>query len=1063
MKKQASLLSYFTKITSAPSTPQRTVKKESSESTPSIKKQSALKELKKISENLKKKEDSNSDFDAESLSEYDSDEKEFKKILTTEKLNKQNQKQYSYSDYESGYIADEYDEKPKITDRSKSKVSKMPSSPSSRGKNKMDVLPEVAASEIAKNVAASITEESLPDWLSSNLCDAERRPVSDPNYDPTTVYIPPSEENNFTPFQKQFWNIKKNNFNAIVMIRKGKFFEMFSVDALFARDVLKLHLTWRGKEPMCGVPEKAFNEWAMKIINYGKKVCKVEQTETAVDARNKKGSKALTRELVQIYSLGTLDDLEMLDKPQPSYLMSIKSCNESSIALCLVDCSTGNFHIGCVSFDDFPDALIRFEPVEVIYNQSCILPDHFTVLKHYCSTNITRGKGDSSFWDSTLALSMIKTLAKWSEIPEIFDTFPPDAIAALGGCCAYLNEHKIAESLLSLKRFLTLDQAGGKNSLVLDSSALTNLQIIGDDKHNLLYILDKCVTPFGKRRLRYWLMHPLTNKSVIEGRLDAIEELMKSEFTNISKKIANAPDLERMLARVYSNRCTVKILVDCLQALMSVSSFLESYHGKFTSLMLCDITHVAKTNNVKELLEALINKIDVEESLKNNEFIVKSGVYDDIDNIDEEVQEIESNLQEVLADIRKEIGCKEVKFVHMQSEKWQVEIPKQYCKRIPDRYTVASQTKTVSRYYTPEIRELITKMEDVENKRMKIRSGCQKRLIDDFSVHSEIWDSLVDSCADFDCLISLSLASKAWKASGACRPKFIDIDSDEAGGQAILRLRQMRHPCLRNDPIPNDVDIHQKFVLLITGPNASGKSTYARMCCIAIVLAQLGCYIPAESATLTVYDQVFTRIGAGDRLFSGQSTFAVELTETARIMKRSTKRSFVVLDELGRGTSTFDGIAIASAVLEHFINEIKCPLVFCTHYHVIAEQFDQLPMVKNASMKFDVKEKLFLYYSIVDGMCDNSFGCQVAKLCGLSDEITKEAQKIADDFERRHVALHTQSSGIKVEVKELRKEFKDIVDKLQDITYSGEPDIQKYMKLYELLNDKNGLLSLDLS
>ena len=265
----------------------------------------------------------------------------------------------------------------------------------------------------------------------------------------------------------------------------------------------------------------------------------------------------------------------------------------------------------------------------------------------------------------------------------------------------------------------------------------------------------------------------------------------------------------------------------------------------------------------------------------------------------------------------------------------------------------------------------------------------------------------------------------------------------------------MRHPCIRQDNcIANDVDIGEKSILLITGPNASGKSTFARMCCIAIVLAQLGCYLPAEEAILTIYDQIFTRIGAGDRLFNGQSTFAVELSETARLMKNATKDSFVVLDELGRGTSTFDGIAIATAVLEFFIEQVQCPLVFCTHYHVIASQFQDYDIVRNCSMKYSIGKQLTLYYEIQDGPCSSSFGCAVAQMCGLPDEITKEAQKEADKFERRHKALHVSSEKTKIELIEEDPRLLNFKEHVKEAIKNPDDVTNTYFQLFKILKEE---------
>ena len=1009
-------------------------------SSPVTKKKTAIKSLEKIT---KKNEDD--DFDLDFSSSADSDE-EFEKVIQEKKLKKISGQKKIVQIKEPS--SEEEVIKPIKSKSKKIKNENVKKNPS------MESVSEMTSS-------ISTDEVELPDWLTNNLRDEKKRKPTDPNYDSSTVFIPSSEENSFTPFQKQFWEIKKKNFDAVVMIRKGKFYEMFSIDALFARDVLKLRLTNRGKEPMCGVPEKAFSEWALKIINAGKRVCKVEQMETAVDQKNRKGGdKAIIRELVQVYSLGTIDDFEMLESSQPSFLMALKSSGRNNAGICLVDCSVGSFHMGVVNEDDLADVLIRFEPVEVIYHADSICSEHLNSIKYYCGNVATRAKSGIENWDGQLAFNSIQKIAGWEIIPEELEKYPKEAVAALGGCVSYLHEHKIAKSLLALKRFSSLEEIGGSRFLALDSSALTNLQIIGKDEYSLLKILDKCSTSFGKRKLRFWIMHPLRNIYQINQRLDALDELMKPEFINISKKMGLLPDLERMLSRVYSNRCNPRVFLDCLNALLKAAEFMSYFEDKVESNLLKILCPKGKGKSLEKQVNNIISDIDVDHSLESNELVVKSGVFNDIDEIENEISSIDNEFKLELNSIIKELKCKEIKYVHQMSERYQVEIPIEYTDDIDSKFVLVSQTKGVKRYHTEEILELLKKLEYVENERQKLRSNCQARFIAEFSKKSTLWDSTVESIAEIDCLISLANASQRWKASGFCRPKFVERNSSEANGKSILKFKQMRHPCLPGDCFPNDANISDKNILLITGPNASGKSTYARMCCISIVLAQIGCYLPGESAILTVYDQIFTRIGAGDRLFSGQSTFAVELSETARLMKHSTSESFVVLDELGRGTSTFDGIAIASAVLEHFITKIKCPLVFCTHYHVLAEQFDGHPLVRNASMKYDIRQKLTLLYQLVDGMCSSSFGCSVAALCGLPKKITDEAQEIADNFECRHKALHVTKSDIKIEVKELRHELKEFVEDIKQSLLGKKDSLSKFFSVAPIITNK--INSLDL-
>ena len=626
---QSSLFQFFTpKKSLTPST------------SPVAKKTSALRTLKRVSKVADDDLEFKLDDDTLSDEHSDEDEREFDKVVTAKKIKKSN-------------LSSTRD-KNSITSRVSAPKPSLPCSPSSSTKTHKSQPSKTSSGALSPSSSVdnlrTCAEDDieLPDWLSTNLRDINKRRPSDPDYDSTTVYIPPKARESFTPFQSQFWEIKEHNFDAIVMIRKGKFYEMFSVDAIFARDVLKLKLTARGKEPMCGVPEKAFSEWALKLVNHGKRVCKVEQMETAIDQKNRKGTKAIKRELVQIYSIGTIDDFEMLESTQPSYLMSLRSFGRSTAGVCLVDCSIGSFHLGTVSEDDLSDLLIRFEPVEVIYNKETVCPEHLEVVKKLCGSSCAHAKSGVQWWDGQLAMNEVQKAATWEHVPGALQSFPKEAIAAFGGCISYLVEHKIAKPLLSLERFSSLDEAGGNRYLSLDSSALSNLQIIGKDDHCLLSILDRCSTPFGKRRLRFWIMHPLRSIKSIEQRLDSVEELMDPKFSTLPKSLRSLPDLERILTRVYANRYSVSVFLECLKSLIKACDVLSAYEDKVSSSQLKLLFPTGKGKGARKQLESYIDSLDIDKSSESNEFVVKPGIFDDIDDIDHQVKSVEDELSKEL-------------------------------------------------------------------------------------------------------------------------------------------------------------------------------------------------------------------------------------------------------------------------------------------------------------------------------------------------------------------------------------------------------------------------------
>ncbi|XP_075719314.1 DNA mismatch repair protein Msh6 [Rhinoderma darwinii] len=645
------------------------------------------------------------------------------------------------------------------------------------------------------------------------------------------------------------------------------------------------------------------------------------------------------------------------------------------------------------------------------------------------------------------------------------------ALSALGACIFYLQKCLIDQELLSMANFeeyipvdLDIERAQSSTSffaktsqrMVLDGVTLTNLEILqngtnGSTEGTLLEKLDMCFTPFGKRLLKQWLCAPLCNPFSINDRLNAVEDLMAipgkvSEVGDLLKKL---PDLERLLSKIHSIGSPLKsqshpdsravMYEETTYSKKKIADFLSALEGfkvmREIIMIMDDAIDDFKSNILKQVvslkdknpkgrfpdlsseLKRWDTSFDHEKARKTGVITPKAGFDPDYDDALRDLKTAEQNLAGYLEKQRKRLGCKSIVYWGTAKNRYQMEIPESVTERnLPEEYVLKSTKKGFKRYWTRSIENMFGDLVNAEERRDAALKDCMRRLFYNFDKNYKEWQTAVECFAVLDVLICLAQYSRGGDGP-VCRPDIL-LPDDTA---PFLELRGSRHPCITktffgDDFIPNDivigckdeeVDDSSAHCVLVTGPNMGGKSTLLRQAGLMVVMAQLGCYVPSEVCKLTPVDRVFTRLGASDRIMAGESTFFVELSETSSILQHATEHSLVLLDELGRGTATFDGTAIASAVVKELSERIKCRTLFSTHYHSLVEDYSHGTAVRLGHMACMVEnecedpsqETITFLYKFIKGACPKSYGFNAARLANIPDDIIQTGHKKAQEFE----------------------------------------------------------------
>ena len=799
-----------------------------------------------------------------------------------------------------------------------------------------------------------------------------------------------------TPMVRQYQDIKSQHKDAILFFRLGDFYEMFYDDAKIASKELELTLTGRGegerRMPMCGIPYHAADNYISKLLGKGYKVAICDQTE---DPKLAKG--LVRRDVVKVITPGTVQETRMLDEKSSNYLLAV-SFLKNDAGLAFIDASTGEFKMTCFSGDKNIEVLI--EEINRIAPSEILLPDIIPVGSSKLSEDLKASGYSITGYKDTYDIDIAQKRLKEQFNVASLDSFGLSGFKpGYGAAVAIIDYLKNTQKgpLAHVNKILPYETG---DYMYIDPSTRRNLELVStirdrSIKGSLVWVLDRTSTPMGSRLLKNWMLQPLLDIKEINDRLDAVEELSGDMIlrNELSRSLGSVHDMERLIGKVASGAANAKDLVALKISLMNIPKI----------KLILNNCRSGKTKNIKELdeqakvIKLIDNAIteDPPHTLKEGG-LIKKGFNEELDKLKDMTQGNKEWISELELKERQKTGIKSLKVGYTSVFGYYIEISKSNINSAPADYIRKQTLVNCERFITPDLKERESLILNAEEKMFALEYEIFIDVRSRVSSHIKDLQLVSQALAELDVLLSFATVSAERKYS---RPVL-----DEKGG---IHIKGGRHPVVEatlgeNMFVPNDTDMEREKTRfsLITGPNMAGKSTYMRQVCLICLMAQMGSCVPAEKATLPLIDRIFTRIGAMDDIYAGQSTFMVEMTETANIINNATSRSLIILDEIGRGTSTFDGMSIAASVAEFIHTKIKAYTLFATHYHEITQLADKHPGMKNLNTLVRKEgDKVIFLHKIVEGAADQSYGIEVAKLAGLPDEIVARAKEIYGTLE----------------------------------------------------------------
>ncbi len=815
-----------------------------------------------------------------------------------------------------------------------------------------------------------------------------------------------------TPMMQQYMNTKNEYKDCILFYRLGDFYEMFFDDAITAARELEITLTGKAcgleeRAPMCGIPHHAVDGYLTRLVSKGYKVAICEQME---DPKQCKG--IVKREVVRIVTPGTNLNTQSLEDGKNNYLMGIFYMSDS-FGVATVDVTTGEFYMTEVeNTRKLMDEVTKFAPSELIYNEELVMTG-FDLDDLHNRLGMAESVLERRYFDEEMCVKSLKEHFHVQALDGLgLKDYPIGTIAA-GAVMQYLTETQKN----TLSHITGIMPYSSNAYMVLDSSTRRNLELVEtlrekQKRGSLLWVLDKTKTAMGARLLRSMIEQPLIDVDAIEARLDAIEELNQEAITREELREYLNPiyDLERLIGKVSYKTANPRDFI----AFQSSLEMIPPIKTLLTDATCAKLKGIYTELDTLEDICSLISDAIVEEppiAIKEGG-IIKEGYNEEIDKLRRAKTEGKSWLAELEERERNATGIKNLRVKYNKVFGYYLEVTKSYQELVPDTWTRKQTLTNAERYTTPELKELEDIILGAEDKLFALEYELFVEVREHIASEVKRIQQTAKAIANLDVLVSLALVAEQ---NNYVRPA---INQD-----GVIDIKEGRHPVvekvINNDSfVANDTYLDQKKqrISIITGPNMAGKSTYMRQTALIVLMAQIGSFVPAFSANIGVVDRIFTRVGASDDLASGQSTFMVEMTEVANILRNATKNSLLILDEIGRGTSTFDGLSIAWAVVEHIADpkQIGAKTLFATHYHELTELEGKLDSVNNYCIAVQESgEDIVFLRKIIKGGADKSYGIQVARLAGVPDKVLKRAQEIVNELTENDIVDRTKEIAVK--------------------------------------------------
>jgi DNA mismatch repair protein MutS len=890
-----------------------------------------------------------------------------------------------------------------------------------------------------------------------------------------------------TPLMKQYYEIKKKYPNTILLFRMGDFFETFDEDAGITAKICGITLTKRNNgnaaaSPLAGFPHHQIDTYLAKLVKAGCRVAVCEQIE---DPKNKTG-KIVKREVIEVVTPGVSLYDKLLDTNRNNYVASIYLLKNKevtqSIGLAICDISTGEFLVGEINPNQIVQTIETYLPTEILYSKA--QKNEIEEILSQFSYKFSQTKLEEWIFEQTFAKELMLRQFQTRNFKGFGIEDLRVGISAAGAILNYISETQKAQ----LPQINSLKLLNISTNMILDFATRKNLEILytmeGDVNGSLIKILDKTLTPIGSRLFKRWINQPLNNLEKIHNRLNAVENLV--ENNNILERLIailnNFGDLERLVSRISSGKSTTRDILSLANSLEKIPQIIDLFSGfsNFDDKKTDENLEAEnpKSNYLKKLISKLTEVNELVKTIKSamledpainfgNGNIFRTGFNSELDSFIRAKYSGKKWISDFQDEERNSSGINSLKVSFNNVFGYFIEVTKTHSSKVPEHYERKQTLTNAERYTTPILKEFEQKILTAEYKISEIELQLFNELKQKVTAFIEQIQANAEIIAEIDCLQSF--------ASTSLLNNYVKPIIDDS---YKLEIEEGRHPVVEKlltisekyTPNSTNIDSEIEQIHIITGPNMAGKSCYLRQTALVVLLGQIGCFVPAKKAHFGLIDRIFTRVGAQDNITSGESTFLIEMQETAYILNNATKRSLILLDEVGRGTATFDGISIAWAIAEYLHDFVGAKTLFATHYHELNDLANRYERIENYRIEvIETNNKIIFSHKVVKGSSDHSFGIYVGKMAGLPNYVIERATEIMSDLEKTNEnstqknKLFGDTSKIKANKKQINDshqlsifEFRDDIlrEKLDKIDINSITPIQAIQILEEMKKEK---------